>query len=68
MKIFHGVKFLWFCNGYNRDERLEHLVYDEVSGEPGIASCSHRSDIYLKGRGGGVEWTSAHTYSLIIDT
>ena len=32
------------------DERLESLwllVYYQVSGEPGIARCSHRSDIYL---------------------
>ena len=32
------------------DERLEsswRLVYYQVSGEPGIAGCSRRSDIYL---------------------
>ena len=35
---------------YNSDKRLERserLVYNEVLGEPGIASCSHRSDIYM---------------------
>ena len=34
----------------NMDERLESLwllVYFQLSGEPGIARCSHRSDIYL---------------------
>ena len=34
----------------NMDERLESLwllVYYQVSGEPGVARCSHRSDIYL---------------------
>ena len=34
----------------NMDERLESLwllVYYQVSGEPGIARCSHQSDIYL---------------------
>ena len=33
----------------NMDECLESLwllVYYQVSGEPGIARCSHRSDIY----------------------
>ena len=36
----------------NTDEHLEtcwRLVYYQVSGEPGIAGCSHRSDIYLRG-------------------
>ena len=40
--------FLKVAN-YNMDERLEssyHLVYYRVSGEPGIAGCSRRSDIY----------------------
>ena len=34
----------------NMDERLESswcLVYYQVSGEPGIAGCSRRSDIYF---------------------
>ena len=34
----------------NMDERLEsswRLVYYQVSGEPGIAGCSRRSDIYF---------------------
>ena len=33
------------------DEHLEsswRLVYYQVSGEPGIARCSHQSDIYLR--------------------
>ena len=41
-------KFLTVDN-YNMDERLQssfHLVYYQVSGEPGIAGCSRRSDIY----------------------
>ena len=41
---------------YNMDELLEsffHLVYYQVSGEPGIAGCSCRSEIYLGGGGGG---------------
>ena len=28
-------------------ESLWLLVYYQVSGEPGIGRCSHRSDIYL---------------------
>ena len=52
MKIFHVVKFLWFCSirkiflmvdDYNMDEHLEsfwYLVYYQVSGEPGITGCS----------------------------
>ena len=34
---------------YNMDKHLEssyRLVYYQVSGEPGIAGCSRRSDIY----------------------
>ena len=36
------------------DERLEscwRLIYYQVSGEPGIARCSRRSDIYPRERG-----------------
>ena len=64
----HGVKFSLFrfirdfffftVDGYNRDEHLEpssRLVYYQVLGEPGIASCSRRLDIYL-GR-----WGLPHT-------
>ena len=52
------VKFSRFCSireiflmvdDYNMDECLEsfyHLVYYQVSGEPGIAGCSSQSDIY----------------------
>ena len=66
VKNFRVIKFLQFrsireifltVDDYNMDERLEsswRLVYYQVSGEPGIAGCSHRSDIYL----GGV-WTCA---------
>ena len=55
---FRVVKFSRFrsipkifltVDNYNMDERLEsfyHLVYYQVSGEPGIAGCSRRSDIY----------------------
>ena len=58
VKNFRVVKFSQFrsiheiffsgCD-YNMDERLEssyRLVYYRVSGEPGIAGCSRRSDIY----------------------
>ena len=67
IKIFRGVKFLWFrsigknflkVDGYNMDEHLEsswRLVYYQVSREPGIAGCSCQSDIYF----GGV-WTCVH--------
>ena len=51
---FHGfsqyVKFFLTVDDCNMDEFLEsswHLVYYQVSGEPGIAGCSFRSDIYL---------------------
>ncbi len=59
MKNFRVDKFSRFrsiCEFFltvddcNMDERLESLwllVYYQVSGEPGIARCSHRSDIYL---------------------
>ena len=55
---FRVIKFLRFClirtiflavDGCNIDERLEsswRLVYYQISGEPGIAGCSRRSDIY----------------------
>ena len=58
MKKFCIVKFSrfsWICEFFltvddsNMDERLEiswRLVYYQVSGEPGIASCCCRSDIY----------------------
>ena len=59
VKIFRVDKFSRFrsireffltVDDCNMDERLESLwllVYYQVSGEPGIARCSHRSDIYL---------------------
>ena len=59
MKIFRVDKFSRFrsiceiiltVDDCNMDERLESLwllVYYQVSGEPGIARCSHRSDIYF---------------------
>ena len=59
LKNFCIVNFLQFrsireiflaVDSCNMDERLEsswHLVYYQVSGEPGIAGCSRRSDIYL---------------------
>ena len=44
------VDFFFFkIDEYNMDEHLEsswRLVYYQVSGEQGIAGCSHRSDIY----------------------
>ena len=73
VKKFRVDKFLQFrsireifltVNGYNVDEHLEsseRLVYYQVTGEPGIAGCSRRSDIYLGGCG-----LRAHTYSLTI--
>ena len=72
MKNFRVVKFLrsrsireiFLMVGYcNMDERLEsnwHLVYYQVSGDPGIARCSCRLDIYL----GSVD-LCAQAYSLI---
>ena len=58
VKNFHVAKFSQFCSirkiltvdSCNMNERLEssrHLVYYQISGEPGIAHCSLRSDIYL---------------------
>ena len=59
VKNFCGVKFSWFCSIHeiflkvddcNMNKRLENswrLVYYQLSGEPGITGCSHRSDIYL---------------------
>ena len=59
VKNFRVVKFSWFHSIHeifltvdycNMDERLEsswRLVYYQVSGAPGIARCSRRSDIYL---------------------
>ena len=44
MKIFLTVDD---CNMDERLESLWHLVNYQVSGEPGIARCSHQSDIYL---------------------
>ena len=54
-------------DGYIMDkhlDRAQHLVYYQVSGEPGIAGCnavavwsSRRSDVYF---------VRAHTYLLII--
>jgi len=44
------MKFFLMVDDCNVDKRLEsswHLVYYQVSGEPGIARCSRRSDIYL---------------------
>ena len=57
-KNVHVAKFSQFCsiheiltvNSCNMDERLEssrHLVYYQISGQPGIARCNRRSDIYL---------------------
>ena len=59
MKIFRVDKFSRFrsireifltvddCNMEERLESLWLLVYYQVSGEPGIARCSHQSHIYL---------------------
>ena len=44
-----STNFFLTTDDYNMDERLEssyRLVYYRVSGEPGIAGCSRRSDIY----------------------
>ena len=58
VKIFRVDKFSQFrsireifltvddCNMNERLESLWLLVYYQVSGELGIARCSHRSDIY----------------------
>ena len=59
MKNFRVIKFSWFrsireifltvddCSMDKRPESSWCLVYYQVSGEPGIACCSHWSDIYL---------------------
>ena len=59
VNIFRVIKFSWLhsiCEFFlmvddcSMDEHLEsswHLVYYQVSGEPGNAGCSRRSDIYL---------------------
>ena len=49
---FHSICEIFLTvDDCNMDERLESeflaLVYYQVSGEPGIAGCSCRSDIYL---------------------
>ena len=48
---FHSIHEIFLTVDYcNMDERLEsswRLVYYQVSGAPGIARCSRRSDIYL---------------------
>ena len=47
---FHSIlEILLMVDDCNMDEHLEsswRLVYYQVSGEPGIACCSRRSDIY----------------------
>ena len=60
IKNFRAIKFSLFrsireifltVDDCSTDERLEsswRLVYYQVSGEPGIAYCSRRSDIYLR--------------------
>ena len=43
-----SAKIFLTVDDCNMDERLEsswHLVYYQVSGEPGNSRCSHRSDI-----------------------
>ena len=50
VKFVQSAKFFLTVDDHNMDKRLEsswHLVYYQVSGEPGIAGCSRRSDIYL---------------------
>ena len=48
---FHSIREIFLTvDECSMDEHLEsswHLVYYQVSGEPGIAGCSRRSDIYL---------------------
>ena len=61
VKIFCVIKFSWFCSIHeiflmvdncNMDELSPwRLVYCQVSGEPVIAGCSFRSDVYLGGCG-----------------
>ena len=62
MKNVRVVKFSWFlfvwstkffltvdnCNVDERSESSWRLVYYQVSGKPGIAGCSRRSDTYLR--------------------
>ena len=58
-----STNFFLIVNGYNMDQHLENswcLVYYQVLGEPGIASCSRQLDVYLGGCG------LAHTYSLMM--
>ena len=63
---FRSIREIFLTVDYcNMDERLEssyRLAYYHVSGEPGIARCSRRSDIYIPC---GV-WTCTQAYSLII--
>ena len=59
VKIFHVIKFSRFrsireifltVDDCSMDERLDsswRLVYYQVLGEPGIAGCSRRTDIYI---------------------
>ena len=48
---FHSIREIFLrVDDCNMDECLESLwllVYYQVSGEPGIARCSHQSNIYL---------------------
>ena len=48
---FRSIREILLMVDYcNMDKCLEsswHLVYYQVSGEPGIARCSRQSDIYL---------------------
>ena len=76
VKIFRVIKFLRFrsirdifltVDNCSMDEHLESswgLLYYQVSGEPGIAGCNRRSDIYL-GNCPTVD-LRAQAYSLII--
>ena len=47
---FRSIREIFFTvDNYNTDELLEsswRVVYYQVSGEPGIAGCSFRSDIF----------------------
>ena len=47
--LVRSANFFLMIKHCNMDERLESswgLVYNQVSGEPGIARCSRPSDIY----------------------
>ena len=59
---FRSIRDIFLMvNGYNLDEHLEsseRLVYYQVTGEPGIAGCSRRSDIYR----GGVDFARTLTH------